>query len=310
MSLAIKPVERADESWILTFLATAHLATSDLTGSSFGNFRIAWDGDQRIGVAGLECHGPTGLLRSVAVKDTRRGTGVGRQLVRALEAHARECGVERLFLLTDTARVFFARLGYHALTRNQVPASIQGSPEFATLCPASCTSMAKWIARSTRHVLFLCTGNSARSILAEAIFNHLASRDSPVQALSAGSHPRSAVHPLALEILQENHVPTDGLHAKSWDGFDAPDAPRIDVVITLCDQAAAEPCPLWPGQPVRAHWGLPDPASKLGTDDARRRAFRETFEVLHRRISRLAALPLHALAPSELRLCLEESGEA
>ncbi len=152
------------------------------------------------------------------------------------------------------------------------------------------------------NVLFLCTGNSARSILAEALINQLSIGGGKFKGYSAGSHPKDAVHPLALETLRDSHLPTTGYRSKSWDEFAAPGAPALDFVITVCDQAAAEVCPVWPGQPVTAHWGLPDPAAVQGTDEERRRAFRETFIALRRRIELLAALPVDKLG----RLALQE----
>ena len=139
------------------------------------------------------------------------------------------------------------------------------------------------------HVLFLCTGNSARSILAEAAINHPPIGGGRFKGYSAGSQPKGAVHPLALETLQEHGLPTDGLRSKSWQEFAAADAPHIDFIFTVCDNAAAETCPIWPGHPVTEHWGLPDPAAVEGTGDDRRRAFRDTFAELRRRIERFAA---------------------
>lgn len=142
-------------------------------------------------------------------------------------------------------------------------------------------------------VLFLCTGNSARSIIAEAILNTLA--PDRVKAYSAGSRPKGAVHPEALDILQHFGVPTDGLHSKSWEAFTGADAPAIDCVITLCDDAAREACPLWPGRPVTVHWGLPDPAATPGSAAARRQAFVETFQTLQQRLAAFSQFPAVAL---------------
>jgi arsenate reductase len=133
------------------------------------------------------------------------------------------------------------------------------------------------------NVLFLCTGNSARSIIAEAILAHRSR--GRARALSAGSHPRGAVHPLALDVLRRRGVPADGLRSKSWNEFAAPGAPTLSVVITVCDRAAGELCPIWPGHPATAHWSLPDPAAVEGTADERGRAFEQTFDDLDRRIS-------------------------
>ena len=158
------------------------------------------------------------------------------------------------------------------------------------------------------NVLFLCTGNSARSILAEAAINHPTIGGGKFTGYSAGSHPKGNLHPLALEILRQNHIPTDGLRSKSWSGFAAPGAPRLDFVFTVCDQAAAEPCPVWPGQPMTAHWGVPDPAAVEGTDEEKRRAFRETFLILRRRIELLACLRLDMLQGMALQERVNQIG--
>ena len=145
------------------------------------------------------------------------------------------------------------------------------------------------------NVLFLCTGNSARSILAEALMNNLSVGGGRFRAYSAGSHPKENVNPFALELLQRHHLSTDGLRSKSWNEFAAPGAPQLDFVFTVCDQAAAEECPYWPGQPMTAHWGIPDPAAVTGSDDDKRKAFREALMVLKRRIDLFACLPLEGL---------------
>ena len=136
-----------------------------------------------------------------------------------------------------------------------------------------------------RSVLFLCTGNSARSILAEALMNDPSVGGGRLRGHSAGSHPKGRVHPLAIDTLRERGHQTDGLRSKSWDEFARPGAPRMDFIITVCDQAAAEPCPLWPGHPATEHWGMPDPAAVAGSDEDRRRAFRETYDALRLRIT-------------------------
>lgn len=155
-------------------------------------------------------------------------------------------------------------------------------------------------------VLFLCTGNSARSILAEAILN--ARGSSHFIAYSAGSHPSGRVRPEALAVLQSAGIPTDGLRSKSWDEFSGPDAPAMDFVFTVCDNAANEVCPVWPGHPITAHWGLADPAAVQGSPTERERAFRETMAALERRISLLLALPLATLDAMSVERKLREIG--
>lgn len=139
------------------------------------------------------------------------------------------------------------------------------------------------------NILFLCTANSARSILAEAAMN--ARPDGRFRAYSAGSLPAGKVNPLALELLEQTRIPTAGLRSKAWDEFARPDAPVMDFVITVCDRAAGEVCPVWPGQPVTAHWGVADPAAVDGPPEAQRRAFHDAFQILSRRIDLLRNLP-------------------
>jgi arsenate reductase len=143
------------------------------------------------------------------------------------------------------------------------------------------------------NVLFLCTGNSARSIMAEAIMNQKGRPN--FVAYSAGSHPKGRVHPLALKQLDKAHLPTDGYRSKSWSEFSRPDAPRLDFVFTVCDNAAAEVCPVWPGQPMTANWGVPDPAAFQETEEQIERAFNDAFVILDRRISLFLSLPLGSL---------------
>ena len=143
------------------------------------------------------------------------------------------------------------------------------------------------------NVLFLCTGNSARSILAEAYLN-MAGKGR-FAAYSAGSKPAGQVNPFALELLNKNRIDTTGVRSKNWDEFAKPDAPKMDFVFTVCDNAAAEPCPYWPGQPMTAHWGVPDPAAVEGSDEVRRRAFLVAFKTLSTRINLFLNLPLEKL---------------
>ncbi|MGZ9894747.1 arsenate reductase ArsC [Bordetella bronchiseptica] len=158
------------------------------------------------------------------------------------------------------------------------------------------------------NVLFLCTGNSARSILAEGLLNGLAG--DRFQAYSAGSMPKGAVHPLALATLASYSLPTDGYRSKSWDEFAAPDAPQMDFVITVCDNAAGEACPIWPGRPVTAHWGVPDPAAHEGDEDERMKAFHDAARMLKRRIELFLSLPLDSLDAMSLQAELRGIGQS
>jgi len=160
----------------------------------------------------------------------------------------------------------------------------------------------------TFNVLFLCTGNSARSILSEALLNKRGQRQ--FRAFSAGSHPAGRVNPYALELLRKMGYSTDELRSKSWDEFAAPDAPPLDFVFTVCDNAAGEVCPMWPGQPITAHWGIPDPAAVDGTDDQKRRAFDDAFRILERRISLFLSLPIRSLEQLVLQERLSEIGRS
>jgi arsenate reductase (thioredoxin) len=157
------------------------------------------------------------------------------------------------------------------------------------------------------NVLFLCTGNSARSILAEALLNHWGK--GRFHAFSAGSFPKGAVHPIALEQLSAAKLPTAGLRSKSWSEFAAPGAPVMDFVFTVCDQAATEVCPVWPGQPMTAHWGVPDPAAVEGSEAALRRAFRDAYLTLEARIKLFTSLRVAALDRLSLKRRVDEIGE-
>jgi arsenate reductase (thioredoxin) len=160
--------------------------------------------------------------------------------------------------------------------------------------------------KTNYNVLFLCTGNSARSIMAEAILKH---RGKPnVTGFSAGSDPSGAVRPEALKQIQLAHLPTDGLRSKNWDEFAKAGAPQLHFVFTVCDNAAREVCPVWPGQPMTAHWGIADPAAATGTPDEIERAFREAFVTLDRRISLFLALPLSTLDRMALKKEIDRIG--
>lgn len=158
------------------------------------------------------------------------------------------------------------------------------------------------------NVLFLCTGNSARSILAEAILNHRAKGS--LTAYSAGSHPSATPRAEALKQLEASGISTDGLRSKSWDEFAAPDAPRMDFVFTVCDNAANEVCPFWPGQPMTAHWGVADPAAVKGSPEEIERAFRDAFVVLDRRIALFLSLPLATLQQLAIQKEIESIGRS
>ncbi len=156
------------------------------------------------------------------------------------------------------------------------------------------------------NVLFLCTGNSARSIMAEAILNRLGA--GRFKAYSAGSHPKGEIHPSAVAILEKSGFLTDGFRSKSWDEFARPGAPPLDFVFTVCDDAAKEQCPYWPGQPMTAHWGQPDPAAVEGTEVEKHLAFADAFRMLYNRISIFTALPMKSLDQLSLQRRLDEIG--
>jgi arsenate reductase (thioredoxin) len=163
------------------------------------------------------------------------------------------------------------------------------------------------MARQPYNVLFLCTGNTARSIIAEVMLNAIGK--GKFRAYSAGSHPKGAVNPYTIELLQTNHLPTAGLRSKDWAEFAQPGAPALDFVFTVCDNAAGEVCPVWPGQPMTAHWGIPDPAAVGGADADKRRAFGKAYNELRHRLSIFANLPIGQLDRLTLQRRLDEIGE-
>lgn len=156
------------------------------------------------------------------------------------------------------------------------------------------------------NVLFLCTGNSARSIMGEAIMNYKGRPN--FTAYSAGSHPSGTVRPEAIRELGSAHLPTNGLRSKSWDEFAKPEAPKLDFVFTVCDNAANEVCPIWPGQPMTAHWGVPDPAAVRGTEEEIKRAYREAFMTLERRIALFLCLPLAIIDKLAIKKEIDQIG--
>jgi len=157
------------------------------------------------------------------------------------------------------------------------------------------------------NVLFICTGNSARSILAEGILNAMGGNR--FNAYSAGSHPKGEVHPMALEVLQRLGMAQEGFRSKSWDEFASPDAPVMSFVFTVCDNAAGEICPVWPGQPLTAHWGVYDPAGVEGSEDKRRQAFNDVAQILKRRIELMLALPPQSLHSLSIQSQLDAIGK-
>jgi arsenate reductase (thioredoxin) len=158
------------------------------------------------------------------------------------------------------------------------------------------------------NVLFLCSGNSARSIMAESILNLQGL--GRFQGFSAGSQPAGQVHPMAIELLQRNHFPVENLRSKSWEEFSGPQAPQLDFVLTVCDKAKAEVCPVWPGQPMSAHWGVPDPVGVEGDEATRQKAFADAFLVLSRRIALFANLPFDKLNKLSLQAELDQIGRS
>lgn len=167
--------------------------------------------------------------------------------------------------------------------------------------------MLKEAERDVRNVLFICTGNSARSIMAEAILNRAGQGN--FRAFSAGSQPKGEVHPYALDLLRKLHYDLRGLRSKSWAEFTGPGAPKLNFAFTLCDTAAAETCPVWPGQPMTAHWGMPDPAVATGTEAEKRYAFADTLRMLTNRINIFVSLPLASLDRLSLQRRLDAIGK-
>ena len=156
------------------------------------------------------------------------------------------------------------------------------------------------------NALFLCTGNSARSILAEAALNRWG--EGRFRAFSAGSHPKGQVHPLAIELLLQMDMPTEGLRSKSWDEFAGEGAPQLDFIFTVCDNAAGEVCPIWPGHPLTAHWGVADPAAVVGTDARKRAAFNNAYRELEARVKVFASLPIASMDQAHLKNRMDEIG--
>jgi arsenate reductase len=296
-AMRIRSATAADRDALLALLAQAALPTGDLDAASMAQFRVAADDGRLLGAVAVEPFSGIGLLRSLAVAPSARHRGLGAALVAAAERAAVEAGIAELFLLTPTAQCFFERLGYALIPRDGAPASVQAHAQFRSLCPASAVCMRKSLRGA--QLLFLCTGNSGRSILAEATFNHLA--HSGWRALSGGSRPTGQVNPRSLALLRRMGIATAGCRSKSWEEL----RQTPDVVITVCASAAGESCPAYLGPAVRAHWGVEDPAQAIGSDAQIDAAFEQAYRTLRRRIEALLALPLTNLKGDRARLKAE-----
>jgi protein-tyrosine-phosphatase/N-acetylglutamate synthase-like GNAT family acetyltransferase len=301
---------------VLALLQDAGLPTADLKSAQGLQMWVLEAKDSVLGVIALERFGSEALLRSLAVAPECRKRGFGHELVARLEQDAQADGVEQLVLLTETAEPFFRTLGYDVIDRRNLSEEVKQSAEFRSLCPASAVCMRKAIhsreskirmAERIYNILFLCTGNSARSILAESIINNVGK--GRFRGFSAGSHPKGQVHPIALDLLRHLGLPTEGLRSKSWDEFAASNGPHLDFVFTVCDNAAGEMCPHWPGQPMTAHWGIPDPAAVEGTDIEKSLAFGEAFRAMETRIKLFLSLPLATIDRMRLKERLDSIGQ-
>lgn len=320
-----RPATAADLGAIEALLRASGLPTGDvpaLLAAHAEDFVVAESAGELVAVAGLEVCGPDALLRSVAVRPTWRGRGVGERLVRHLTAGADARGLRALYLLTTTAETWFPRLGFARVARDVVPHAVRATAEFRGACPASAAAMVRYADPSLRssyrapsqgrdagpaarlhdapgdaplRVLVLCTGNSARSQIAEAL---LATRGAGrVAAASAGSRPAPRVNPYAIAVLAEHGIVWDGRAPKSLDDV-AGEA--FDLMITVCDNAR-DACPFVPGAAAQVHWGLPDPAD-VEDPAAARHAFAATYDALASRVDALLALPLETLPPAERRV--------
>jgi arsenate reductase len=306
-TIRIRPATPDDFRAILALLDEASLPTQDLGNARPVHFWVAERDGRIAGAGGLEQYGDAGLLRSLVVSHSARGAGLGIALVETLEQAAATMGISQLVLLTRTARSFFEHRGYAVIPRETAPDAVRTSAEFRVFCPAPAVCMAKSLDQTTTatpgssvmRVLFLCTGNSCRSILGEATFNHLA--PSGWRAMSAGSKPTGKVHPRSLALLAREGIGIDGYFSKSWD--DLPQTP--DIVITVCASAAGEPCPVYLGPVLRTHWGVDDPAHATGTDAEIDAQFFKAYRTLRNRIEAFLALPLDAMRRDPARLKAE-----
>jgi protein-tyrosine-phosphatase/N-acetylglutamate synthase-like GNAT family acetyltransferase len=301
-TLRLRAAAPYDHDGVVALLGAAGLPLAGVPPALDG-FLVAERGAELAGVAGLERYGDVGLLRSVAVSPAERGTGVGRALVERVLSDARKAGVGSVFLLTTTADRWFPRLGFSPVDRTALPDALGASEELRGACPASAVAMHRsLVGTEPLRVLILCTGNSARSQIAEAVLN--ARGAGRFRADSAGARPAARVHPLAVEVLRDAGIEWHGHAPRSVDDFGARE---WDLVITVCDHAR-EACPILPGHPALAHWGMPDPATVEGSDTERRRAFTETLALVNRHIDALLALPTEALDPATLAERVSEIG--
>jgi protein-tyrosine-phosphatase/anion-transporting ArsA/GET3 family ATPase/predicted N-acetyltransferase YhbS len=288
LPVSITDARPADREAVLALLREQHLMTDGVPDDLAG-FVVARTGDRLVGVAGVEPHGDSALLRSVAVASDQQGSGVGRQLVDAALSRATAAGARDIVLLTEGADRWFARFGFTPIGRDDAPDGVRRSSQFTGACPDSATVMRR---RSPLRVLVVCTGNSARSQVAEALLATLGR--GRIEASSAGSRPAERINPGAIEVLAAHDIAWTGRVPQS---IDAVADEHWDVVITVCDNAK-ESCPVLPGQPVMVHWGLPDPAH-VEPLAARRAAFEETYASLHHRIVRMLELPLETMSAAE-----------
>jgi N-acetylglutamate synthase-like GNAT family acetyltransferase/protein-tyrosine-phosphatase len=283
-AVTIRPARPSDLPAVLALLEAAGLPRAGVPPTLTG-FVVGTQGEEIVGVAGMEDYGDCGLLRSVAVHPSLRRAGLGRMLVERVLADAGGRGVRDVYLLTTTAERWFPRLGFDRVERSELPAALAASEEFKGACPASAVAMHLRLrepAESFR-VLFLCTGNSARSQIAEALLR--ARGGDRFTTASAGTHPTAAVHPLALEALRESGIDWRG-HAPTHVG--AVGGQGWDLVVTVCD-GARDACPVIPGA-AHTHWPLPDPAAITGSEAERLGAFRDTVRALEQRVAQLVRL--------------------
>ncbi len=281
MTPVLRPGEEADYQQVTALLERAGLPLAGVSPRLDGFVVLEADG-RIVGTAAVEAYGDVGLLRSVAVDAERRGSGLGAALVEQALDEARAAGVRDVFLLTTTAQRYFPRHGFAVASRDDAPAALQASAEFRGACPASATIMRRRLERP-RRVLVVCTGNSARSQIAEALFAHKGAGH--FEAASAGARPAPRVHPFAIDVLREHGIEW---RERAPKGLDAVADREWDFVITVCDHAR-EACPVFPGHPVTLHWGMSDPARASGSEAERRRAFADTYSLLERLIERFIA---------------------